>query len=209
MKYRQMTFRLHPILLPILLFFLVTGGFSMYALVLLSLIIHECGHLFVAIKAGMRVQTCTILPYGGELTIHNIFAVPKKDRLYLALGGPIATLLLLLLAIAFPFPGHELFIQIQIALILLNLLPILPLDGGQVLLVLLERENIEEESRTIFLVFSICACITTITILCFALPTTTPYVFLAIFLLIQNISRFRYRKYEKAFRKIVLNRLTE
>jgi stage IV sporulation protein FB len=40
------------------------------------------------------------------------------------------------------------------------------------------------------------------------LPKTLPYILLAAFLLIQNISVFRFRKYEKAFAEIKLNRLT-
>ena len=38
----------------------------MYALIFVSLLIHEAGHLLAAYLTGMRVRSCTIMPYGGE-----------------------------------------------------------------------------------------------------------------------------------------------
>ena len=69
-----MKFRLHPVLLPLFLFLIITGGLSVYALIFLSLLIHEAGHLVAAYFAGMRVRSCTIMPYGGELDYSRIAA---------------------------------------------------------------------------------------------------------------------------------------
>lgn len=203
-----MKFRLHPILLPFFLFLIVTGGISVYVLIFLSLLIHEAGHLIAAHVAGMRVRSCTIMPYGGELVIANRSLAPKKIRIFIALGGPLATVILLLSAMLIPFPGDAQVIRIQVALLVLNLLPVLPLDGGQVLCALLETDGSAYRTRAIFLVYSILFLFVASILLSIGFPGTVPYLLLALFLLTQNISAFRFRKYEKAYGELKQKQLT-
>ncbi|MCZ2258407.1 site-2 protease family protein [Sporosarcina sp. G11-34] len=204
-----MKFRLHPVLLPVFLYLMIVGGLSVYVLVFISLLLHELGHLIAAKLTGMRVRSCIIMPYGGEIVIPGRLLAPKKDRLLVALGGPIATIILLLLSLFISFPGGDLFVRIQLGLLLLNLLPILPLDGGQALVALLETGDTKYNTRTIMIIYSILFLSAAIILLITHLPTTIPYILLAIFLLIQNISAFRYRKYEKAFIELKLKQLTK
>ncbi len=77
-----MKFRLHPVLLPFFLFLIMTGSISIYALIFVSLLIHEAGHLIAAYLTGMRVRSCTIMPYGGEIVIWNRHLAPRRERLH-------------------------------------------------------------------------------------------------------------------------------
>lgn len=203
-----MKFRLHPALIPLFLFLIMTGDISVYALLFVSLLIHEVGHLIAAYATGMRVRSCVIMPYGGELIISNRQLETRKKRLIVALSGPLATVLLLVFALCIPFPGDDQVIRIQVALLVLNLLPILPLDGGQAISALLETDGSEYRTRAILLVHSMLVLSAIILLLFFGFPHTIPYILLALFLLIQNISAFRFRKYEKAYAEIKLKRLT-
>ncbi|AOV07611.1 M50 family metallopeptidase [Sporosarcina ureilytica] len=193
-----MKVRLHPILIPVFLFLLVSGNVSIYTLIFVSLLIHEAGHLVAAKMVGLRVRSCTIMPYGGELTIPGRHAVRRRKRFYVALGGPAATLFLLILAMVIPFSATDLLIRIQLILLAVNLLPFLPLDGGQALSAFIEKKGKEYEARLAMIVHSMIFYSIVIITLSFSLPQTIPYIVLASFLLIQNISAFRYRKYEKA-----------
>lgn len=204
-----MKFRLHPVLIPVFLFLIVTGNLSTYTLVLLSLLIHEAGHLIAARLTGMRVRSCTIMPYGGELVIPNRHAARRRNRVYLALGGPAATMILLFVAFAFSFPGNDLVVKIQLVLLALNLLPILPLDGGQALAAVLEKKGAKYGARVAMLVHSMVTLSAIIVLLTFSLPETMPYLLLALFLLFQNIMAFRFRRYEKAYENIKINKLTK
>lgn len=204
-----MKFRLHPILLPLFMFLLISGNVSTYTLIFVSLLIHELGHLIAAWATGMHVRSCTIMPYGGELVIPGRYTARRRNRIVVALGGPIATMVLLILAICLPFSETELLIRIQLALLALNLLPVLPLDGGQVLSALLERKGTEHSTKAAMLIHSITFFSIVIFALIFSLPTTSPYLLLALFLLIQNIAAFRFRKYEKAFLNLKLKGLTK
>ncbi|NYF25005.1 site-2 protease family protein [Sporosarcina sp. JAI121] len=203
-----MKFRLHPVLLPFFIFLIVTGSISVYAIIFLSLLIHEAGHLIAAYLTGMRIRSCTIMPYGGEIVIKDRHSAPKKDRIIVALSGPLATLALLLAGMTISFPGDDLVVRIQVALLLLNLLPVLPLDGGQAICALLEKEGSEYRTRSFYLLHSIIFISVVVILLFSAIPDTLPYILLALFLLFQNISVFRFRKYEKAFADMKLNRLT-
>lgn len=204
-----MKFRLHPILLPLFLFLLVSGNISTYTLIFLSLLIHELGHLIAAWATGMRVRSCTIMPYGGELIIPGRHTARRKHQFYVALGGPIATTILLIAVMFVSFPGAELLIRIQFTLLALNLLPILPLDGGQIIHLLLEEEYAHFQVRKNLLLFSISVCTIALIYLSISFPTTLPYALLTLFLLIQNIAAYRFRRYEKAFLNLKIKELTK
>ncbi|MBY0222541.1 M50 family metallopeptidase [Sporosarcina aquimarina] len=203
-----MKFRIHPILLPIFLFFMIVGGVSLYAMILFSLLFHEVGHIWAAKQAGMNVRSCTILPYGGELQIVNRQLATKQQRLIVALGGPLATAVLLLIALLVSFPGSAQLIQIQLILLAVNLLPILPLDGGQALSVLLESKDDKYSSRSIFTLYSVIASIALFLFLSMYLPESLPYTIVAAFLAVQNIISYRFRKYEQVFEQMSKARRT-
>lgn len=193
-----MKIRLHPILIPLFLFLMLSGNLSTYAFIFLSLLIHELGHLVVAKMVGLRVSSCTIMPYGGELTISGQYNIRRRSRFYVALGGPLATFFLLLIALVFPFPSADFFIRIQLVLLGVNLLPFLPLDGGQALSAYLETKGQAYEARFTMVIHSIIFYSIVIILFSFSYEQTFLYLLLAVFLLIQNIAAFRYRKYEKA-----------
>lgn len=204
-----MKFRLHPVLIPLFLFLIVSGNLSIYTLIFMSLLIHESGHLIAARMTGMRVRSCTIMPYGGELILSNQYIASRKNRIIVALSGPLATAILLFIGLLISFPGDELFVRIQLALLALNLLPILPFDGGQVLTAFLETKGFEYETRTIMLSYSMLFFAFSIIFLLFLLPKSLPYLLLALFLFMQNIAAFRFRKYEAALIKLKASRLTK
>ncbi|GKV65721.1 MULTISPECIES: metalloprotease [unclassified Sporosarcina] len=201
-----MKFRIHPILLPIFLFFMIVGGVSLYAMILFSLVFHELGHVLAAKQSGMKIRSCTILPYGGELQIVNRQLATKRQRLLIALGGPFATAILLLIGLLSTFPGSAQFTHIQFLLLAVNLLPVLPLDGGQAVSVLLENKHNKYASRSVFLLYSIFASISISLFLSTYLPDSLPYVMISVFLAIQNIISYRFRKYEQAFEKLSASR---
>ncbi|QTD41589.1 site-2 protease family protein [Sporosarcina sp. Te-1] len=204
-----MRIKLHPILLPFFVFLALTGGLSLYALIFMSLLIHEAGHVIAAKWTGMHVRSCTLLPYGGELSIPKRHLYSKKARICVALGGPFATALLLILVSFQSMPGSAELQRIQLAILLLNLLPILPLDGGQALCVLVERKEKRQQSKSLFLMASILFLLASLGVLAIGFPDTLLYMCLAVFLLFQNISTFRYRKYEYAYERLLEKQLTQ
>ena len=203
-----MKIKLHPVLLPFFLFLFITGGLSLYVLIFISLLIHEAGHVIAAKIAGMRIRSCTILPYGGELSIPRRHMHSKRARIAVAMGGPAATAFLLLLVSILPFPGSDQLAKIQVILLCINLLPILPLDGGQALCALVEMKEKRHISKSLFLMGSIISLLVILLVLYSSFPKSILYMCLVLFLLIQNIAAYRYRRYENAYERLTKKQLT-
>src|SRR5688572_3515029 len=139
------------------------GGFGtvLFGLVLMALVfgcvvLHELGHALMAQQFGVRVIDITLLPIGGVARVEMVPARPRTEVL-IALAGPavnvaIAVALLpplLLLGVVQGFavfgdhlatptilePGGLLLYLVltNVLLVVFNLLPAFPMDGGRLL----------------------------------------------------------------------------
>jgi Zn-dependent protease len=116
-------------------------GLATALLLFLSVLLHELGHSLVAKLQGIRVQSITLFFLGGIASIDQEPKTPGK-AFQVAIAGPLVSLALFLLfglaglLIPTDAPLHILFSRvagINLVLALFNLIPGLPLDGGQVL----------------------------------------------------------------------------
>jgi Zn-dependent protease/CBS domain-containing protein len=122
--------------------------------------LHELGHAVMAQRFGIKVEDITLLPFGGLARLRTIPREPKKE-LAIAIAGPlvnVAIFLILALAGGFVYRNqtnitpdflldeldrgnaNSLLIYLMLAnviLVLFNLIPAFPLDGGRVLRALL------------------------------------------------------------------------
>jgi Zn-dependent protease len=107
----------------------------------MSVLLHELGHSLVAISQGISVNSITLFLFGGVASIDRESKTPR-DALFVAIAGPLVSLTLfgLFFALARLFNFSSLFeflatdlARINLVLAIFNLIPGLPLDGGQVL----------------------------------------------------------------------------
>lgn len=105
--------------------------------------IHELFHLFAALLLGVRVKSVIVMPFGITLRLQDGYIRQPYKEVLVCLAGPFANVLMLmavqLLRELFPWAEQSLFFfaGLNWAMLLLNLLPVLPLDGGRVLKALL------------------------------------------------------------------------
>ena len=118
-----------------------SAGFAMALLLFASVLLHELGHCLVARSQGISVKSITLFLFGGVAAIESESPTPGK-ALQVAIAGPAVSfglcVLLLLLRILLPLPEPaaivlETLASINLILALFNMIPGLPLDGGQVL----------------------------------------------------------------------------
>ena len=106
-----------------------------------SVLAHELGHSWVAIKQGIGVKSISLFLFGGLANLERESKTPA-EAFWVAIAGPLVSLLLsgLLTAIGIGAgltgPAAAivgLLASINLALALFNLIPGLPLDGGNIL----------------------------------------------------------------------------
>jgi len=108
------------------------------AVVFVSVLLHEFGHALAAVRLGARPQI-QLTMFGGLTMWSPSRTISAYDRLGVSIAGPMAGFLAAaVIAFLVPFSqlppylarGFSMALWVNVAWGVLNLLPILPLDGG-------------------------------------------------------------------------------
>lgn len=128
------------IFLFVLLFFL-TNQIKIYVLVMIFTLLHELAHLICGVLLGFKLDTLRIIPLGFSIEFKiNIKDYNKKilnsniltvKKIIISLAGPLFNLLIVLLGIILNININIIYTNFLI--LIFNLLPIYPLDGGRIL----------------------------------------------------------------------------
>ncbi len=121
------------------------------------IVLHELGHALTARRFGIRTRDIVLLPIGGVARLERMPEDPNQELL-VAFAGPavnvvIAAVLFGLLVAMGRFPtlhqieiiswtGHDFWVSllaVNVWLVLFNLIPAFPMDGGRVLRALLAK----------------------------------------------------------------------
>lgn len=118
-----------------------SAGFGMALLLFGSVILHELGHSLVALSQGIKVNSITLFVFGGIASIERESKSPG-EAFQVAIAGPTVSLILfgIFYLISKMLPLSEVgqiitwnLARINLIIALFNLIPGLPLDGGQIL----------------------------------------------------------------------------
>ena len=118
-----------------------SAGLAIALLLFGSVLLHELGHSLAAISQGIKVNSITLFLFGGIASIDSESKTPSQ-AFQVAIAGPLVSLaLFLILGLGSQvLPPKSLLAMvtervavINLVLGLFNLIPGLPLDGGQVL----------------------------------------------------------------------------
>lgn len=119
----------------------IVSGVWLTAVVLLSVLVHELGHAFVARRFGLGPVSIVLHGFGGLARFSR--RPTHSQGVIVGLAGPVAGLLLGFLALAVlrlldwrsvvALEILDRLVAVNVFWSLFNLLPMFPLDGGQVL----------------------------------------------------------------------------
>ncbi len=119
----------------------LTLGLMTALLLFASVVAHELGHSFVAIRQGIDVKSITLFIFGGLASLEKESETPG-EAFWVAIAGPLVSLLLCgvftAIGVTTAATGATAAIlgvlaSVNLALALFNLIPGLPLDGGNIL----------------------------------------------------------------------------
>ena len=140
-----MRFRIDLKIFIFLILFYFTKQIEIYAMIMIFAIIHEIGHLLAGLAVGMKAEKIELMPFGVSISFKinpkeynrkikrgNILEVKK---IIVAAAGPITNFIIILITckLNLEIVTSLIIIYTNFLIMIFNLLPIHPLDGGRIL----------------------------------------------------------------------------
>ena len=131
-------FYIHFLVIPLILLAFLTRSQMTFFVTYGIVLIHELCHLLAAVCFNVKIYSVIVMPFGMTLRLDSsVMRTPKKEAA-IALAGPLSNVLMLLAAnlysqIQAASLNFYLFVVINAAMLVLNLIPVPPLDGGRIL----------------------------------------------------------------------------
>ena len=122
--------------------------------------LHELAHLAAAAAIGLRVSHIVLYPFGVNLRLKNKMVRSISDEIILYAAGPLCNAVFALAAIVlyrhFPIYAVQYFYIANTALLAVNLLPAVPLDGGIILKKILTHNFGAKTAGIVMNIISVC-----------------------------------------------------
>lgn len=126
--------------------FLITGHIKNILLIFTIVVVHEIGHVFFLKFFKYPIESIEILPFGGITKTNKLINTPINYDLIIYFGGILFQCLLLIIFYIF-FENEiildgtfKMFLDYNFSILVFNILPIRPLDGGEILRLFLEKK---------------------------------------------------------------------
>jgi len=186
---------------------LLTNSYKLFFIYFLITFIHELGHVIVASLLKLKIGKIKLLAIGFNAEIENLDYTSSLKEFLITIAGPLTYFIssyLLNYLYKIDFISYNAFIQAKTINkydLFFNLLPIVPLDGGRIIKIIIDNYLTTRKSLlTVSIISNIFTAI-------FIYKTIiAPQWLVYIFLIIANIIFFL--TINKRWKRFLLNRLT-
>ncbi|MDQ0414560.1 M50 family metallopeptidase [Mesobacillus stamsii] len=202
--------QIHPLLWVVIALAIATAHFIELMMLLLIIFVHEMGHVAAASFFSWRIKKIALLPFGGVAEVDEHGNRPLKEELIVVLAGPLQHVWMMGLAYllfitgTFPEKWHSLFVGYNLMVLVFNLLPIWPLDGGKLLFILLSMNTPFQKAHLLTLYASAGGLLIFSGILLFVAPLTLNVWIIIGFLAVSLYFEWKQRQF--AFMRFLMER---
>ena len=123
--------KIHPLLLPLILFYFIQGNIALFLGMLFFVTLHEIGHCVTAYCFGAKIKQIWFTPIGERAVIKGLEKLSFLKRQIVFFSGPFISIIM---AIVCLFCHNAILAVFNIMLAVFNFMPFLPLDGGNAML---------------------------------------------------------------------------
>ena len=184
-----------------LILIILTGMFKKFTFIMILLFFHELGHSIVGILFKWNLVSITFYPYGG-VTLFNKFENSQiNEEILILLAGPIIQIITYL--VLNYFFNYNYIRVYHLSILIFNMLPILTLDGGRLLNLILNKFFNYIVSFYISFIISLITIILLI-IYCIIYYNNFSLFLISLFLLFKIINSLKNLKY--LYNKFLLER---
>ena len=144
----RLKIKFHPLFAIYVFLCIYFGWFNQIFYYVITVTLHEYGHYLMIRHYGYEMDSMIFSLNGAGLKGNNVFK--ERHEIIISLAGPIVNLILIILTICFwwMLPTSYLytydFFIANISVMIFNLLPIYPLDGGRILSAWLVSKGIKK-----------------------------------------------------------------
>ncbi len=128
--------RLNLLSIVVIAFFAVSGQVKLCVVAYTVALFHEAGHILAATLLNYRVNRIEILPVGVCASVDESLRNNPVHEFIVAASGPLVNLIGIVICIyAYRFfnINTQILTLVNLYMLIINLLPVLPLDGGRIL----------------------------------------------------------------------------
>lgn len=135
---------IHPLFYAFVILLIALGEWVTFFNYMAVLFLHELAHAYVARRLGYEINNISVMPFGIALNLKET-KMYHRDEIIVALAGPMMNLILIILCVAMwwiipvTYIVTNMFVFANAVTLVFNLIPILPLDGGRVMIGLLSE----------------------------------------------------------------------
>lgn len=203
---------IHPILLIFIFISFITGTFLNLLVILIIVLIHELGHYSVATFFRWRIKRIMLWVFGGVMETDEHVSKPISEELLVTLAGPLQHVFIYILLYVnslekvnlLASPIADMVFNYNTLILVFNLLPIWPLDGGKVLYLILAKYIPFRKAYNLTLGSSMVGCLLFMILQLAFFSFNLSALLILVFLFIENKNEWQRRYY--VFIRFLLNR---